>query len=332
MNFNSPSLVLAVAMCVTLTACDRKADTSAPAAPSASRSADAPSAAPAQADASAKLNGYIDCFNQLDGSAERTIARYSSWVKDMKVGPTGKERVVYGLYSMNSDAVTKCRTTFAQAAAMKPAMATLDAAGKAYIEALSALDKAVAEAYPYYDRENYKDDKFAKGKELHTLLAASFDAFSHASTAFSQALETENDAVLEAQLAEVEKTEGRKATYFQMALMRKAKQLAATIGEEDFDAAKAGEQLAAYEKITDEALAYAKAHREELSMKWTFFESATENMRKAAKERVRRVRDRVPYSEGERMMLKPGSGWMVEGSVEKAIKAYNDLVSASNNL
>jgi hypothetical protein len=38
----------------------------------------------------------------------------------------------------------------------------------------------------------------------------------------------------------------------------------------------------------------------------------------------------VPYSDGERMMLKPGSGWMVEGSSEKLIKAYNDLVSASN--
>ncbi len=32
------------------------------------------------------------------------------------------------------------------------------------------------------------------------------------------------------------------------------------------------------------------------------------------------------------MLLKPGSGWMVEGSVEKLVKAYNGLVDASNRM
>ena len=53
---------------------------------------------------------------------------------------------------------------------------------------------------------------------------------------------------------------------------------------------------------------------------------------KAAKQRVRRVRDNVPYNEGEKMMLKPGSAWMVEGSAEQFTKAYNSLVEASNRL
>ena len=48
-------------------------------------------------------------------------------------------------------------------------------------------------------------------------------------------------------------------------------------------------------------------------------------------QRVRRVRDQVPYSTGEQMMLKPGSDWMVEGSPGKTLKAYNELVERSNN-
>ncbi len=136
--------------------------------------------------------------------------------------------------------------------------------------------------------------------------------------------------MLDARLAEVEKNQGRKSTYFRMAMMRKAKQLAGTIGEETFDAAKAGEQLASYEKITDEALAYVKANSGDVSAEWSTLASASEEVRKSAKERVRRIRDKVPYNEGEKMMLKPGSAWMVDGSTEKFIKAYNGLVDASN--
>ncbi|MCL1960363.1 MAG: YiiG family protein, partial [Desulfovibrionaceae bacterium] len=57
-----------------------------------------------------------------------------------------------------------------------------------------------------------------------------------------------------------------------------------------------------------------------------------EDYRKAAKQRLRRVRDKVPYNEGEKMMLKPGSAWMVEGSAEQLTKAYNELIETSNRL
>ncbi|MFN4119188.1 YiiG family protein [Acidovorax sp.] len=281
-------------------------------------------------DAGAKLQGYIGCYNKLNENAHRTIARYASWVKDMKAGPTGNEKVVYGLYSMRSDSVKECANDFAQAAAMRPALPALDAAGQAYITTLAAMDKQVAEAYTYYDRENYKDDKFAKGKALHVPLAASFAAFEDASAAFSKALDVENDNVLNAQLARIEKTQGRKLPYYQMAVMNRAKQLADLLGEESFDSAAAGTRLEAYEKLTDEALAFVKPIQDDLPHGWSSFERTAEEFRKASKERYRRVRDNVPYTSGERMMLKPGSAWMVDGSVEKLVKAYNDLVEASN--
>jgi hypothetical protein len=48
------------------------------------------------------------------------------------------------------------------------------------------------------------------------------------------------------------------------------------------------------------------------------------------KQLMRRIRDKVPYSQGERMMLNPGSGWMVEGSPQRLLRDYNQLVDAYN--
>ena len=57
-----------------------------------------------------------------------------------------------------------------------------------------------------------------------------------------------------------------------------------------------------------------------------------EAYRKAAKERIRRIRDKRPYNDGEKMILKPGSAWMVEGSQEKVSRAYNELIDSSNRM
>lgn len=70
-------------------------------------------------------------------------------------------------------------------------------------------------------------------------------AAAQASTVFSKALDAENDNLLSAQLVHIEKTQGRKLPYYQMALMAKAKQLADVLGDETFDAAAAAPRLEA---------------------------------------------------------------------------------------
>lgn len=283
-------------------------------------------AKPAEA-GSSKLQDYIACYNKLDGDAHRSIARYQSWVKDMDKGPNGKEMVVYGLYKIDMDDIAKCKASFGKAAQSK-----LDNAATAYIDILSELGALVTEAEVYYSRDNYKDDAFAKGKKLHGPLADAMKRFEEKSNVFSNEIEVENDKALDAEMQQLEKSEGRQLPYLQMALMSKAKQLVRLIGEESFDAAAAGKLLADYESLTDEAIAYAKKNSESAASGWSTLERATEDYRKAAKERVRRIRDKVAYSEGEKMMLKPGSGWMVEGSQEKVTKAYNAMIEASNRM
>jgi hypothetical protein len=295
----------------------------------------APVTAPAAASAptasgSDKLQDYIACYNQLDRNAHRSIARYASWVKNMETGPSGKENVVYGLYKIDVDEIAKCQASFAQAG--KAAPGKLDVAATAYINSLAELGTLVADADQYYSRDNYKDDAFAKGKKMHAPLAAAMKLFEEKSNIFSDEIEAENDKVLDAEMQQLEKNEGRQLPYLQMALMSKAKHLIRLIGEEKFDAVTAAKALAEYESLTDEAIAYVKKNSESAASGWSSLERASEDYRKAAKERVRRIRDKVPYSEGDKMMLKPGSAWMVEGSQEKVTKAYNELIEASNRM
>jgi hypothetical protein len=49
-----------------------------------------------------------------------------------------------------------------------------------------------------------------------------------------------------------------------------------------------------------------------------------------AKQLMRRLRDHVPYSQGDKMMLNSGGGWMVEGSPPRLSRDYNQLVDAYN--
>ena len=48
------------------------------------------------------------------------------------------------------------------------------------------------------------------------------------------------------------------------------------------------------------------------------------------KQLMRRFRDREPYSAGDRVIMNSGSGWMVEGSPQRLLRDYNQLVDAYN--
>jgi hypothetical protein len=333
------SVALAVALALSLSACGNDGNDGGDAAVSGAPSNNASSGnasandSASDADSGEKLNIYVACYNRLNPSANRSVTRYAQWVKNMEVGPTGNEKVVYGLYDINANDVKECQKQMEQAATLKPALAQLDAAGKTYITTLAALTQVVNDAYPYYERENYKDDGFAKGRALHSELVKHARAFDDASTVFSDALEAENDKALAAQLVEVEKIEGRKATYWKMSLMLQAKQLVNVIAREEFPVDAVAAKVATFENVADEMTDFAKANQESLPTNWWTLENAAEDFRKAAKSRLRRVRDKTPYSTGEQSLMSGGgSAWMVDGSEAQVIHAYNKLVDNSNRL
>ena len=45
---------------------------------------------------------------------------------------------------------------------------------------------------------------------------------------------------------------------------------------------------------------------------------------------MRRIRDKTPYSQGDKMMMNAGGGWMIEGSPARVLRDYNQLIEAYN--
>ncbi|MBN5142766.1 YiiG family protein [Stenotrophomonas maltophilia] len=319
---------LAASLSLILTACGGKAPAVAGGA-AASGTADA-SAAPSdtQQQLTAKLNAYISCFNALDSKTRGSIQSYTRWIKDVDAGPTGRETHVYGPFEFSDYDMKQCDAPVTEAIAAKPALAELDAAAGHYQQALKALVPVSKDAHDYYDRQDYEDDQFAKGKQLHAPLMAAFKDFVAASETFNAELERQNDAAQREQLKALEQAEGRTREYYRLAMMLEAKAIMDLMSEDDFDQAKARERLDAFNRISDEAHAKV-ADQEPGKSDWEGFERGAENFRREGKERLQRVSEKKPYTDFERRMLDSPS-MAPRGSASKLMQEYNTLVFQSN--
>ena len=196
-----------------------------------------------------KLNAYVGCINRLSARSYNSRARYFSWA-DRK-GPTGKERIIYGTYTIYD--TSDCRKNVEKANALEPRDAELEAAASAYAEAVSKLEPLLKEADDYYSQENYKDDKMAKGKALHPRLVAAWDAFAAADRKLRDGVEAINDKRALEKLAEIEQSEGKKARYHVEALMINAKRVLRAQNAAKPDIAEISKALTEYENIVKAA-------------------------------------------------------------------------------
>jgi len=340
-SFSVGASALAAILALTLSACSKKDEAPAPSAPPPATAPAAPAPAPkpertappapertSQAEASPqeKLHLYIGCYNEAGSSFQRSLDRYASWVKNMEAGPSGREMVVYGLYPVHG--AQACQKAVEQAKATPPAMPELDQAAAAFAASLGPLDATIAEAYAYYDRENYKDDGFAKGKTLHKTLAEQGKTFTAANKQFSEAINNANDAVQLARLQRMEKEGGRDLAYYHLATMVRSKEVMRLLMRGDADSAQVGAKIEALEKTIDEMNQLSG----EKPMMWSSYQQNVDGFRKAAKELWRRQRDKTPYVMGEKSLLGTSGGWMVNGSPDKLIHEYNTMVDTSNRL
>ena len=271
-----------------------------------------------------KLNAYVGCINRLSARSYDSRARYFSWVS--KNGPTGKERIIYGTYTIYD--TSDCKKAVEKANALEPRDAELEAAALAYVEAVGKLEPLLQEADDYYSQENYKDDRMAKGRALHPRLVAAWDAFASADKALRAGVEAINDRRAAERLAEIESKEGRKARYHIEALMIQAKRVLRTQDAAKPDIAAITAALNEYEETVRaiEKLPEADGAKKIDS----FFLSNAKTFLTSAKQLMRRIRDHVPYSQGDRMMINAGGGEMIEGTPQRLLRDYNALVEAYN--
>ncbi len=249
----------------------------------------------------------------------------SAWAA--KSGPTGRERIIYGTYTIYD--TSDCVNNVAKANALEPHDAELEAAASAYAKAVARLEPLLKEADDYYEQQDYKDDKMAKGKALHPLLVAAWDAFASADKALRGGVEAINDKRAVEKLAAIEQSEGKQARYHVQALMIQAKRLLRAEDAAKPDLAEITKALKDYEDIVKAAGQFTGSGGGDKI--GSFFMNNAKSFLVTAKALMRRLRDHVPYSTGDKMMLNSGGGgWMVEGSPPRLLRDYNQLVDAFN--
>jgi hypothetical protein len=258
-------------------------------------------------------------------SAPTSRARYFSWVG--KKGPTGKERIIYGTYTIYD--TSDCRKNVEKVNALEPRDAALESAASAYAEAVAKLEPLLKEADDYYSQQDYKDDKMAKGKALHPRLVAAWDAFASADKTLRSGVEAINDKRAAERLSEIERSEGRKARYHVEALMIHAKRVVRAQEKAKPDLAEITQALNDYESTVKAAEQLSGADGD--AKVGSMFIGNAKSFLGTAKQLMRRIRDKVPYSSGDRMMLNAGGGWMVEGSPPRLLRDYNQLIESYNH-
>ncbi|HVG50394.1 MAG TPA: YiiG family protein [Xanthobacteraceae bacterium] len=286
---------------------------------------------PASAQASAdttkslteKLNAYVGCINRLSERSYDSRRRYFDWAA--KSGPTGKERIIYGTYTIYD--TSDCKKNVDKANSLEPRDAELEAAASAYVAAVTTLEPLLKEADDYYDQENYKDDKMAKGKAMHSRLVAAWDAFEKADKSLRAGVDTINDKRALQRLAEIEQKEGKTARYHVEALMIEAKRVLRAENTSAPDIAAITQAVNDYEALVKATEQFAGSGKDKVG---SFFISSAKSYLTTSKQLMRRIRDKTPYSQGDRMMLNAGSGWMVEGSPPRLLRDYNELIEAYN--
>ena len=168
----------------------------------------------------------------------------------------------------------------------------------------------------------------AKGKALHPRLVAAWDTFAVADRKLRDGVEAINDKRALEKLAEIEQSEGKKARYHVEALMINAKRVLRTQDATNPDIAEISKALNKYENIVKAAEGVSGADG---GVKiGSMFISNAKSFLTTGKQLMRRIRDKTPYSSGDKMMINAGSGWMVEGSPQRLLRDYNQLVDAYN--
>lgn len=273
----------------------------------------------------AKTQLYIaKCYNPYANSVMNSYQRYTSWIKDVDQGPTGKESIVYGLYEIHGNG-EDCAKAVIDANAMEPHIPETEAAADEFSKALKSAIEKVNEVYKYYDQEDYKDDNFKLGKESHAGLIQAFKNFEAANKKFSEDLDELETKTSQGRLDELRNDPSKNFEYSVVDFNMKAKAVVNYVEHTKYPDMNADE----LQKLTEElepALNAMKDAGKSKTIASTYF-SAGDDLVKSTKELMRRIREHKPFNSIEKEELGTQAGWMVDGSPDKVIYSYNQLNS-----
>jgi hypothetical protein len=273
-----------------------------------------------------KLQGYIECLNGASRDASRSKNNYLRQV-DADKGPSPKLSSVY----VSEITTEYCVKALDKVQPLKPELPEIQTAATEYKTALESLAPLAKTLHQYYDRKDFKDDKFAKGQELHPKFMAALTTFEKANKTLDERVTTLNEQVGQRHLSRLKNRADRKLEYLIEKSVDDAKKLVKLVDVDSIDKLDAnayGAALTAYEASYTEYDTYVtanKAEADKVSM-LSMFKSAAEDYLKAGKELLRRKRDNKDFTK------ESGHPEHVDGHPAKVVKEFNQLVDRSNSL
>jgi hypothetical protein len=262
---------------------------------------------------------YAKGFNALIDTPMEMVKEYSEAIPEAGPAADSKPRL-FPRQNFATSKITEAKAAFA--AAKKAAPKSLAAIGPISDKAITAIEKVIktyTEAEKYYSAEDYKDDKFAKGNELHTKMTAESKEFRQAISEMQASLSSVEDIQAADELKKYGPTDyGYWFRYFN----QQAKKFVDAV-----QAAETPEALAKLEesfKPIDEAFAGAQKFLESKSSPQATFKAyvdSTSRYHSSAKKLLRLVKDGKAADSQE-----------ITQESSSLVSSYNSLISMANSL
>lgn len=210
----------------------------------------------------------------------------------------------------------------------------LDVLIDAYYLSAKEVKKRSNDAYEYYNMKDYKNDKYAKGKQMHKPLLEAYNRFFKVDEVLKNKVETIQDALDEAYFKKL-KEQGNEFAYLRGMSLLESKRFLKAVHNKTIKET----QLAIIEPLLKQIRQYyneLKAMRDEDEEAYdridgsSMYFNALKYYTIAAKDLTFRVKDKKPYSKREKHQLSGIAAWMVKPSVGDVSNKYNKLVEAYN--
>lgn len=259
--------------------------------------------------------------------------RYFKAFPDIEAGPTGKEKSPGGFISVNSSLASNCKGEVSDALAIPPEFQPIDSYAKHFIDSIVTLGDVSKQILRYYEQGDYKDDSFEKGKQLHKEFVSAFNEYDKFSGLLVEQIEEYNDSRSAEALKKLEIREGKSLNFYMLAIIIKAKHINNLLLEKEFNASEAINEANDLQKMIDELSDLIEAKRAEGNRPTSSYSFMISNGNKyitAAKQRIRRLKDKVPYDKYEQKSIGTDKEWMIEGSEGRVMQHYNEMVKDYN--
>lgn len=263
----------------------------------------------------AKLDLYVQCTNRASQRMYDSWDRYSD--RAQEDGTPKRKNLVPFLYKIESE-LTPCQEAATKGPTMEPAMPEIEKAMTAYLAAAQEFAGHTVELDRYYEQEDFKDDDWAKAKEIAPKFKAAYDTWAATDKALGALVGVKKDVVERNILTHIKETLGEKAEYHSRNYVLVAKGFVRCVTAEGATAAGCEEAYTALEAAEKGFRSYYDANKAEAEK--VFWMSSFQGT----------VGDY--FTESKKFMRDFREGSIKPDRVNKVVDEYNDLIGASNNL